>query len=407
MTAAKHKIQNSNSQEMPYNFLKNGSAKFAWNICRTGINFYPYVFKSGDLTLGLSSRAPGSKIPNACLMIGSISCQSDVGKLFHDFKWWLGNFGVSVLSDSVSRADLCSDIQTDITKHRLDKVTRYITYARDSNIRHSHRKFNSITWGSGQIMCRIYDKTLEMQQTNSAEKELFFADKWGLPRGTPVLRVEFQMRRKAIKEFFQVIDSPDTYGPGPIFYVSGEKMLVDKGLYSLEIFLARAADLWKYLTQDWLRHCDRFVDRENKNQSRAKLSRFWELVQTAPGLIGPHMPIDRKRKPKFIDTVALRKQLTGCMVSTLAGIDGICSKTVDYFDVIATATQILAEDLSAAIYCPASRKNSMQYGTVPLFLSDQFPTIVYTVALCGQWLKVAKKKLASQFEPVQDLEQLI
>jgi hypothetical protein len=319
-------LQSSDTQEAVFEFLDNGSKCFQWNLQRTGIKLYPYVFRTGDLILGLSVRQPGSSIPNACLKIGSLSCHQDVAKLFKDFKWWLCNIGVTVLDHKVSRADICSDIKVDIKKQHLDKITRFITRARDSDVRYSSRKLSGVNFGSGDIMCRIYDKPLEMNQKSAAEKIMFFNDLWGTNLGESVTRVEFQLRRKSIVQFF-------------------------KGKTTLDVFLNRAGDLWQYLTKEWLRHCDRYVDRDHKHQSRSTLSSFWSIVQQAFAL--KKKKLTRKRDQKHINIPALRKQAIGIYTTILAGLGHVAE---DFFDVIRTASDILAEDLNTVMREPGFDK---------------------------------------------------
>jgi len=311
----KELLQLSDEQECVHDFLDNNSGLFRWNLQRTGAKMYPFVLRTGDLTLFISTRSSGSKIPNAKLQIGSISCHQDVPKLIKDFRFWFSCIDVTFEKESVSRFDVCADFKQDITKTHLDRITRFVTRARDSNVRHSDRKFNSVSFGSGSIMCRIYNKPLELIQKKSQEKSDFFHSLWSVDLGTPVTRVEFQLRREGIVQFF-----------------SKEKTTVADIYKGLE-------RVWSYLTASWLRHCSHFVDRNNSGLSI--LSEFWKLVQLAPGFIA--VPAVRDRGQKHIDIVALRKQARGIYVTILAGL-GIGSEK--FFTILDTAHQMLIDDLS-------------------------------------------------------------
>lgn len=314
MKINKLKVQGTSDGEMPFKFLKNGTEKFQWNIQRTGIRYYPYLFKCGDIILALSGRGVGSSIPNASLMIGSISSHQNPLELLRNLKFWFSCIGITLVSNSVSRFDVCADLKMSIGDHGLDDISRFVTRARDSNIRHSGRIFNSITWGSGAIMCRIYNKMLEMKQKKSAEKMLFFGDLWG-GLNFDITRVEFQIRREAIKEFF-------------------------KGKTDLETLVHRVGDMWEYLTTKWLRHTSSSVDRDNRHQDRSSNSEFWHVVCSANFL--RKKPLSRKNNRRNIDVKSLTKQALGALLSACAG------KNVhgdSYFTLISECTSLISDQL--------------------------------------------------------------
>jgi len=326
MKESKELLQSGNDQEMPFEFLKNGSTHFQWNIQRSGIPYYPYMFKCGDIRLCLSARPSDHDMPNAQLMIGSISCQQGSKAYLNNFKFWMSCIDIHVIEEKISRLDLCVDIATDIKNHALDDISRFITRARDSNIHHSNRAFNSIVWGSGDIMCRIYDKSLELLQTKSCEKIMFFSELWGgFPKN--VTRVEFQLRRGAIKSFF-------------------------KGSTSLEHISARLGDLWEYLTFTWLRHNSGSVDRENRHQDRSELSPFWLSVQQAD--FKKKKPLTRRKSIRNINIPALTKQAVGCLLTAVAGIG---QQADCFFEVITTVQELVSKELSGFMADPSFARN--------------------------------------------------
>lgn len=67
-------------------------------------------------------------------------------------------------------------------------------------------------------------------------------------------RVEFELRREALKE---------------------------RGIDTVEDYYAKRADLVHYLTHDWLRLTANKVDRENKNQSKARTLPLWNKIRKA------------------------------------------------------------------------------------------------------------------------------
>jgi len=284
-------IQGGMESEKPVDFFRSGL--FTWNLQRTGNKFFPYLLKTGDLTLGFSTRSHESTIPNMCLMVGSLSCNQDLDSLLKQFKNWLKLLKVKIVIEKVSRFDLCADIRYCIRKSRTDKITRFITKATKTKLNHEHRKFTGIQIGTGDIVGRIYDKQVEMKGKGHHEKQVFFNTLWKTTVNDSVTRVEFQARRKAVVE-----------------------MLGD--ITTVKVLFEKKNEIWAYFTKTWLRHSQGFVDRDNKNQKRAKLSEFWKQVQSAIAAVIP--PIDRNRKQKHINIPALMRQVRGIMLSVSAGV---------------------------------------------------------------------------------------
>lgn len=319
---AKANLRSSGEQESAFKFLENGSDCMTWNLQRMGSKWHEYVLVTGDIRLGLSPRKQGSAIPNMALHIGSMSCQQGLRKTIQTFKFWLPLIGIRIVDEKVSRVDPAADVKHDIRAGGIDQIENYISRAKKQNVYHTDRKFNAIVIGSGDILCRMYDKPLEMCVQQNAEKIIFFHDLWKVPIGTPITRVEFQLRRQAIKEFFKENTRIDT-------------------------ILDRLSDLWQYLVNDWLRHSGDKVDRENNNQSRAKNSDFWNYVVSAGQDIKE--ALTRKRNQIHVNIPALRRQVTGIMTTIIAALG---HPAECFFEVIETIQKIVAEDIGEAMADP-------------------------------------------------------
>lgn len=319
---AKEQLQATGNKEAAFKFLENGSDCMSWNLQRVGSKFFQYVLSTGDIRLGLSPRVQGSAIPNMELKIGSMSCQQGLVETVKTLKFWLEIIGIQIVEEKVSRGDIAADILHDIKTGDIDRIHNYISRARKQDPHYTDRKFNGMTIGSGDILCRMYDKPLEMTVKQDTEKYVFFMTLWGVLPGTPVTRVEFQLRRAAIKEFF-------------------------KGKTTIDVFINRLSDLWQYLVTEWLRHSSQEVDRENNHQSRAENSAFWNLVVSAGQQI--KKALKRKRDQIHINIPALRKQATGILTSIAAalGHTGDC-----FFEIIDTIQKIVSDDLSLVMADP-------------------------------------------------------
>ena len=112
------------------------------------------------------------------------------------------------------------------------------------------------------VLLRCYDKREELKR--NPIKWGVFADKYdGIPE--TLTRVEFQLRRKALKEI-QVLDDDETT-PGRI--------------EDVDSYLKVRDCLWRYLTCEWFRFTEEPVDKKNNHHSRAKTWWIWEAVQNA------------------------------------------------------------------------------------------------------------------------------
>ncbi len=98
--------------------------------------------------------------------------------LYCDLQGWVPT--ASDLSDFSSRA----------TRRRLFEVPRQAHL--------SGRNFSGFTFGKGDLICRIYDKSLEAAMRGRSWQEAIWL---GRDRSEPVWRVEFQFRRRALRSF--------------------------------------------------------------------------------------------------------------------------------------------------------------------------------------------------------------
>ena len=103
---------------------------------------------------------------------------------------------------NVSRADLYADIQgwtprlRDLDRFVCRAVRRRMFFAKEAYT--ANRRLSGFTFGKGDLLARIYDKTAEIRSTGDDWPELLWQ---GANRERPVWRVEFQFRSKALRNF--------------------------------------------------------------------------------------------------------------------------------------------------------------------------------------------------------------
>jgi hypothetical protein len=151
---------------------------------------------------------------------------------------------------SVSRLDLHADFQG----WDIDGDDRHNFVCRASSRRtfEESDSFNGLQFGSrgsGTVVARIYDKTEESARSGSA----YWPEIWGSRRDPerPVLRVEFQMGREALRQY---------------------------GLDAPEEVLAATGSLWVDLTRGWLSYR---VPSADRTKSRWPVAPQWEAIQRA------------------------------------------------------------------------------------------------------------------------------
>lgn len=306
-------LQSGNEDEGHFKFGQTDL--FSFNLQRTGRRQYPYVMKTGDITLMLTHQKHTGVKPNVCLEIGSISCQEGLNDTLNMFKTWLHQIGGTIFREKISRLDLCVDIKIPIGETGIEDYSRHICRSRHYDLHVDDRKMTGVTIGRGDLLLRVYDKIREMETKQAFEKQSFFNHIWG-GKQEFITRVEFQLRRNVIKEMFPVDSRTKT-----IFQL-----------------LPR---IWKNLSEMWFRLSDREVDRENKHQSRCEVSSFWKIVQSAFGFT--RSAITRKKKQLHINIPGLKKMVRGCMV-TIAAAMGHCVD--DFFGIMSTCSDILENEIS-------------------------------------------------------------
>ena len=133
-------------------------------------------------------------------------------------------------------------------------------------------------------------------------------------------RVEYQIRRPKLREF-----------------VNDEGHRIDT-VFDLVNCLK---SLWRYLTTEWTRHTESPVNR-NHNQSKSKVSEFWQKVQSVvwTGVFG----YVRSHPVKHKDIDMLRKQARGILMSVCASLE---VEPDDIDKIVYLCKDMIEEDLHA------------------------------------------------------------
>jgi hypothetical protein len=154
-----------------------------------------------------------------------------------------------IISIKPSRIDLCVDMlmpEKDFDSSIKENAVTRAEYSSD-HYNHKYKILEGIHIGKGVVSARIYDKGFELKKS----KKEWMYDVWGIekiPDGHKIIRVEFQLRREAIKEL---------------------------GIDLIDTFSQLSTDLWGYCTEKWL--C--FKDHPEKHHSLRTTLPWWKAVQ--------------------------------------------------------------------------------------------------------------------------------
>lgn len=239
---------------------------YEFKVNPTGSGNYTYVITNDLLYIAIIDRVKNDSYPNVMITMRSQFLWSEgVHSAYNKARNTLVDMSDSIVSEKVSRVDLCADIAGQNIENKLSDLNimkDFVTRAVNTSIYQQHRVNTGFRVGSGssKVMLRIYDKRQEIKYKDN--KKIWFYDVWGLDKNSdiPVWRVEFQLNRK----FFSDYMVPDTK--------TGE-------LHTIETFndlMFALYDIWDYLVNDWFS----VRKQDDSNTSRRTVYAFWKLLQT-------------------------------------------------------------------------------------------------------------------------------
>lgn len=231
--------------------IQLGEIKFV--VKPKGQGIYSYKLECEDFHICFMKEKIKNSAPIRVRFISSFLWRYNYQKAYEKFEEWFENtFETIILTNQISRLDICCDI--DEIEFYASDSKKIITRAKKKEIMNVDSEnyygkiFSGFTIGKGSdLMCRIYNKTLEIKKSN----KLWFEELWKQYgwNGEVVWRIEFQARRKVLKEF-NIEKVKDI----------GEKI----------------ERLWAYYTKEW---CTLRSNSKDKNSSRWKVSKKWEKIQ--------------------------------------------------------------------------------------------------------------------------------
>ncbi|MFR5190690.1 MAG: replication initiation factor [Clostridia bacterium] len=217
-----------------------------------GQGFYAYKLECEDFQICFIKESIKNTPPIYVRFISQYLWKYGYQMAYEIFAEWFYNvFKTRIYATVVSRLDICCDID-EITFYPED-CTKFVGRAKKKeiyNVDSSHfwgKEFSGFVIGKGSpLLCRIYNKSLESQKAKKWFEYIWGKNSWN---GQTVWRIEFQARRKVLKELQinEVID-----------------------------IKTNVKAIWEYYTQKWITLRKEIDDR---NISRWPIDSRWEKIQ--------------------------------------------------------------------------------------------------------------------------------
>lgn len=227
-----------------------------------GSGRFPFALQSAFFYVAVSR--PGSSLPCVQVQVKSEAFLEWGAERACQYADAVASALADVEASHVSRYDVCMDI---LKPADFNKIARRNLVCRAKNLVQHHRgmKQTGVSLGYGSdVAIRLYDKTEEVL----AKNKLHWHDVWhgnGWDQNTPVLRVEYQIKRRELKSM---------------------------GLLHWSELLASTGRIWAHYCTKWFRVA--LEEQDTLNQTRWKVAEWWQ--QVASSYSGNNQPLKREKK---------------------------------------------------------------------------------------------------------------
>lgn len=279
-------------EQAKLNAISNASYKHMINIndidfeiLNSGKKGYAYILHNSGYQIDIAQYK--SKLENFCPLQIRISSEylwayglSDAWSMIYN--WVVETFG-NVISEKVCRLDLCTHVSD------IDLITYYdISYKGNFKKRetfYNGKNINAITFGRRQsknIYCRIYNKSLEVQEK---KQKTWFYEIWknnGMNIKN-VWNIEFEIKSEFLRQF---------------------------NIDTVNDILEHLQDLWLFCTNEWLQK----IDRTNIRVERCNINSDWLEIQKAYSNFNSKGIIEKKKQIE-LDALVLVPNIVGNITS--------------------------------------------------------------------------------------------
>lgn len=256
----------------PFSIKPHGTKGFSW------------ILSGSDFSYKIAnSREPNAR-PNAMVEIRSEALwRLGPNEVINIALGIIAANGGVVAEAKLSRVDLCADFLMPEKSWSQRLMNFAVTRASDFSPYYRRMKLTGIRIGKGVISARLYDKPLEIEQQSN--KRWMF-DIWGIdevPKGKKIIRIEFQLRREALKEL---------------------------GLKRVEDLLPKIDQAWAYCTKSWLK----FQDRPGLHHTQRSTFKWYEEIQDGFQGVQGAEPLIREKAVRM-NKIKLIQQANGLILA--------------------------------------------------------------------------------------------
>jgi hypothetical protein len=264
-----------------------GAEELAFEVKGHGSQGYEWLLNSNEYDLNISKslipfERPGIVIRIRAETLWRLGSRYAVDRILA----LLVEAGARIESTKISRLDLCLDLLVPENLWSPKIMDFVVTRAIKDGLYMDRRKMTGQSIGKGNFMARLYDKPLEIASVSHKDWMYII---WGIgpvPEGRRIIRIEFQMRREALKEL---------------------------SINTLDDLWDKERNLWAYCTHDWLK----FQDRPGCHSNQRNTLDWWRVVQN--GYQGSQAPEPLIRAKAFsTEERQIMAQLTGLTISLLS-----------------------------------------------------------------------------------------
>ena len=222
---------------------------FIFNIKPHGARGYEWILDCNEYLLNIGNWQKPKSMPSVLVYIKSETLwRSGVRQAVENILSFLNEQEGLLKSIKLSRVDLCMDTLFPEPLWNQDLNLYRVTQSTKTNFYYSHHHLTGIKFGEGSLSARLYDKVMEIKQRSN---KTWMFEVWGIndvPEGYKIIRIEFQLRREAIKEL---------------------------GLDQYSDLFRLQQNVWKYCTEKWLK----FQDNPGKQSKLRKTFPWWQNIQ--------------------------------------------------------------------------------------------------------------------------------
>jgi hypothetical protein len=275
----------ADNKETPGSLGKDENMKWLFNMNPSGAKGWEWLLKGQEFTLTIGDWLVPISRPSMMIDIGSetlwrVGARDSIDYILN----LINSKGGKITTVKPSRVDICADV---LMPNELwtDELKDYIvTRARKFTPYYDDGRLTGMMIGRGSISARLYDKFFEIIDKS---KKLWMFPIWNLENfpgeNEKVIRVEFQLRREALKEV---------------------------NIDSLESLFGFVDNLWAYCTKNWLK----FQDRPGTHHTQRETFDWWTQIQNGFMGIQEATPLIRNKAIK-IKIEQLMSQIFGLSTS--------------------------------------------------------------------------------------------